>query len=181
MNAARKTIAWICIFSILFVGCYGSALIDPKGEEKERIYSDKIEYVITKDGTKREFVTPPAIMSNALVPKQSVSIPLSDVAQFNAGDGKGKIYMDRIQFIITKDSTKYEFDTPPKVSDDHIVGLALNKSTSIPLSDVSQVCVTKFKAAETVLLSVAVAGLLYLIIAEALLVHDMNEVINQGK
>lgn len=120
-------------------------------------------------------------MSNALVPKQSVSIPLSDVAQFNAGDGKGKIYMDRIQFIITKDSTKYEFDTPPKVSDDHIVGLALNKSTSIPLSDVSQVCVTKFKAAETVLLSVAVAGLLYLIIAEAVLVHDMNEVINQAK
>ncbi len=84
MNRTGKTIAWVCIFSTLFVGCYSSALIDPKGEEKDKIYSDQIQFVVTNDGTKYEFDTPPTITKNAIVgmvKAKEVSIPLSEVSE----------------------------------------------------------------------------------------------------
>lgn len=95
METATKTIAWVCISSTLFVGCYSSMLIDPKG------------------------------------------------------DGRDKIYSDRIRYVVTKDSTKYVFATPPTVSNDAIVGVANNESVSIPLSSVSEVYVTKSEPGKT--------------------------------
>ncbi len=95
MKTVTKAVAWACIFSTLLMGCYSSMMIDPKG------------------------------------------------------DGRDKIYSDRIRYVVTKDSTKYVFATPPTVSNDAIVGVANNDSVSIPLSSVSEVYVTKSEPAKT--------------------------------
>ena len=82
MNAAGKTVAWLCVFSILFCGCYSSAIIYPTGNEKDGMYSGNIQSILTKDGTRYEFDFSPAISNNAIVGavnNKSVSIPLSDV------------------------------------------------------------------------------------------------------
>jgi hypothetical protein len=159
MKRTSKMVAWLCIFSILLMGCYTSTLIDPKGDDKEQMNSHNIEYVITKDGIKHEFETPPAIVNNAIVPTVSVSIPYTNVARFYSGDGKDRVSLEKVRFIVTQDSTKYEFDTPPTMSHQFIVGLALIKSASIPLSDVSEVCTTEFDRLSTVMLVIVGAGL----------------------
>jgi hypothetical protein len=151
MKTTCKIIAVACIFSTLFMGCYSSGLIEPTGDERDKMYSDNIEYVILKDGTKHEFYTPPSITNDVIVgkTKHSVSIPLSDVATFYTGDEREQMYINKIRFITTKDSTKYEFATPPTMSSDNIiVGVAL-KETSLALSDVSQVYLTKFSYIKT--------------------------------
>lgn len=90
MIGAGKAAAWLCIISSLHMGCYSSALIDPAGNEKDKVYTDTIKMVITKDGTKYEFVETPTIASNAVVGtvnvrlsegimKKQVTIPLSDI------------------------------------------------------------------------------------------------------
>ena len=101
MKGVGKIVAWLCIFSTLFTGCYSSAMIDPTGEEKEKMYSGEIQVVITKQGTKYWFEKPPTIVNDAIVGEakiyrssgpvtEKVSIALSDVEQvkveeFNAG------------------------------------------------------------------------------------------------
>jgi len=90
MNCTIRIVAGLCIFSTLFTGCYSSALIDPTGDEKDRIYTDNIKMVISKDGTKYEFDPPATVGSNAIVGTakirvsegyitKQVSIPMSDV------------------------------------------------------------------------------------------------------
>jgi hypothetical protein len=101
MNTAGKAVAWTCIFSTLLVGCTSSAMIDPAGSEKERVYTDSIKMVITRDGTKYEFDPPATVVSNAIVGTvkipveagsmtKQISIPLSEVvrvqvSEFSAG------------------------------------------------------------------------------------------------
>ena len=93
-------VTWTCIFSMLHMGCYSAALIDPAGPEKDSVYTDKIKGVVTKDGTKYDFDEPAKIVSNAVVGSvkipmspgytlKEVTIPLSEiekvqVSQFNA-------------------------------------------------------------------------------------------------
>jgi hypothetical protein len=84
MNTASKSLAWICIYSTLFMGCYSSALISPTGEDKDKMYSGRIESIITKDGLKYEFDIPPVLSNGAFVgvdEKGAVSIPLSEVSE----------------------------------------------------------------------------------------------------
>ena len=67
MKGVGRVVAWTCIFSTLFMGCYSSVLIDPTGEEKEKMYSGEIQAVITKQGTKYWFEKPPTIVNDAIV------------------------------------------------------------------------------------------------------------------
>jgi hypothetical protein len=67
MTATMKIIACICIFNTLFMGCYSSAMISPTGEDKDLIYTNKIETILTKDSTKVAFDSPPVVLSSAVV------------------------------------------------------------------------------------------------------------------
>jgi hypothetical protein len=82
MNAAVKSVAWLCVFSVLLWGCYSSATIFATGNEKEQMYSGTIQAILTKDGMRYEFDFSATISNNAIVgavKNKSVSIPLSDV------------------------------------------------------------------------------------------------------
>ena len=92
MNMTAKLVAWACIFSILITGCYNSVMVEPTGEGKEKIYSDRVSCVITKDGTEYEFEKAPTIVNDTIVgevkipmepgfTRKEVSIPLSNVAE----------------------------------------------------------------------------------------------------
>jgi hypothetical protein len=83
MNRPGKPVAWICLFSVLSMGCYSSALIDPKGDERDKMYSGEIEYVVMKDSTKYMFDRTPEIVKDSIVGTaqcRQVSLPLVDVA-----------------------------------------------------------------------------------------------------
>lgn len=89
MKRGSTIVAWTSIFSTLFMGCYSSAMIDPAGEERERITSSRIDSVLSKDGTMYEFQTQPTVTSEAIVGeakvrpsglKRVVSVPVSEVA-----------------------------------------------------------------------------------------------------
>jgi hypothetical protein len=67
LNKAAPAVAWICICSTLLMGCYTTMLIDTKGDEKGKFYSNRIEYVITKEGRKYVFETPPSIRNDTIV------------------------------------------------------------------------------------------------------------------
>jgi hypothetical protein len=71
MNPAGKSIAWICICSTLFMGCYSSAMISTIGEDRGLIYTNTIETVITKDSTECKFDSPPVVVSDTTVRKRS--------------------------------------------------------------------------------------------------------------
>jgi hypothetical protein len=161
MKTISKAVAWACIVSTLFMGCYSSALIDPKGDEREKIYSGDIEYVIKKDGTKQVFTKhvffahyfaahPTVITDTIRVPvKKTVLIPRSDVVRTYAGseqDGS-----EGVLFVVTKDSARYPLAFPYTYVGDSLVGPTLIKSFPIPLSDVAQVSVSRVDALRTVL------------------------------
>lgn len=55
MNATMKLTAWICKFSSGLLGCTSTTLIQPEGENGEKLSSGEIESVVMKDGTKYEF------------------------------------------------------------------------------------------------------------------------------
>ncbi len=91
VNTTGRIVAWTCIFSTLLMGCYSSVLIDPAGDEKEKMYSNDITSVLTKDGKKYDFENPPVVINDTIagvakgsryaqVKKEETSIPHSDVA-----------------------------------------------------------------------------------------------------
>jgi hypothetical protein len=102
LNTIGKIVTGVCIFSTLFVGCYSSVLVDPTGDEKDKIYKNNIEMVLTKNGTLYKFDSLARVDSNAIVgmamiqggkdiKAKQVSIPLSDiqrvqVSQFNTAN-----------------------------------------------------------------------------------------------
>ena len=95
MKKARETVAWVCVFSILFMGCYSSALVNPTGHKKEELYSGNIEYVVTNDGSKYVFDSSPTISENAIVGMsnhKAVSIPLSEVR---------RVYLTKLDPLVT--------------------------------------------------------------------------------
>jgi hypothetical protein len=91
MEKTGRAVAWICMFSTLLVGCYTSAAIDP-GAQKERMYSERITYIVTKDSTMYKFnYSPPTIhpeylrgMADFRTPKgnstREVILPLANIA-----------------------------------------------------------------------------------------------------
>ncbi|HXX62883.1 MAG TPA: hypothetical protein VEO56_03715 [Bacteroidota bacterium] len=92
MTPGRNAVTWSCICSSLFMGCYGQALIDPRGDEKARIYSERIEYVILKDSTRCDFDRPPFVGRDFIVGQvngEQKSIPISDVKVAGASRANG--------------------------------------------------------------------------------------------
>ena len=84
MNATMKLTAWICIFSAGLLSCTSTTLIQPEGENQEKLSSGEIESVVMKDGTKYEFEgnqkgTVVAGMVRGISGGKAVAIPLSDV------------------------------------------------------------------------------------------------------
>jgi len=90
MKKGGKVVAWVCIFSTVIMGCYSSAMIEPTGANKERVYSGEIHYLVTKDSTRYWFEKPPAIVKDTIVGEanfyrgrglttEKVSIPYSNV------------------------------------------------------------------------------------------------------
>jgi hypothetical protein len=82
MNRITKTVSWVSIFSTLFMGCYTSTLIDPTGDDKGKIDSEKILYVVTNDNMKYRFQEPPRIVNDSIigiVNGKEVTLPMSDV------------------------------------------------------------------------------------------------------
>jgi hypothetical protein len=83
MKKVGVTVSWVCVFSTLSMGCYSSALIDPRGNEKDKLSPGTIEYVIMNDSTKCEFDNAPIIVKDAIIGQMNgkeVTLPLSDVA-----------------------------------------------------------------------------------------------------
>jgi hypothetical protein len=66
------------------VGGYSSAVVDPSGNEKQKVYSSEIEYIITKDSTKYVFDGAPVIAKDSIagtVEGKQVSIRVAQVAR----------------------------------------------------------------------------------------------------
>jgi hypothetical protein len=94
MEKTGNAVACLSILSTLCMGCYSSALIEPTAAEMENIYTDHIDYVVTKDGKKYDFEEPPVVTNDTIsgrwttsawrfVRSKEVSIPLSDVAEIS--------------------------------------------------------------------------------------------------
>ena len=155
MTRARKATACVCVFSVLYMGCYTPALIDPSGQEKKKIYAtDEVYYVITKDSTKYVFDYPPVITNDTIIGQVTkeigteVSIPLSDLAQ--VGESKS----GNIQYVVTKAGTKYTFENTPAIINRAIVGetepiASLPVKVAIPVSDVIEASISEFNAEKT--------------------------------
>jgi hypothetical protein len=112
-NATMKITAYNCICSTLFIGCYSSAMITLTGDDKEKMYTGRIHFIITKDGTKYEFDTLPMISNDSFAEEATnklVSIPLSEM----------------------------------------VIGISGGKEVAIPLSDVDKVLVHKFDTGRTI-------------------------------
>jgi len=170
MKTTGKVTAWLCIFSSLLMGCYSSALIVPSGEDKERIQSHDIAFVVLKDGRKDVFDEPPAIIGDTIVGQINkvigsieVRIPTSDVTQcYESQSGK-------IVRIATKAGTNYIFENPPAFVGKSIVGEAREKAmrpmrVSLAVSDVAEVGVKKFNAGATVGLVVCTSAIVGMVV-----------------
>jgi hypothetical protein len=84
MQRGIATVACVLVFSVLFMGCYSSAMVDPAGSDGGSMYAGSIEFVVTKDGTKHVFDIPATVVNNAIVGTSNgkpVSIPMSDVSK----------------------------------------------------------------------------------------------------
>lgn len=101
MKRAGKILAWVCIFSTLFMGCYTSFLTEPTGLEKQKPEPIKVKTVVTKDGTVYRF-DPPAMADSTeivgVVNGKQVSIPLSDVESVTTSSGRTSVILGLIVF-----------------------------------------------------------------------------------
>jgi hypothetical protein len=146
MERASQRFAWICIFGTVLWGCYTSTVVEPIGEGKDRMLSHRILYVVTKDSIKYVFDNAPSIINDTIVNEFRL-IPISHVAYASIGDKdkSEKILPARISYLVTKDGTRYDFDTPPSTINGHIVGDLANasgdttrsRSVAIPLAEVA--------------------------------------------
>jgi hypothetical protein len=100
MKRTGKIVAWLCILSTFFTGCYSSVLVKPDGNEKAKIYSNYIKYAIAKEGTKYIFEKPPAIVNDTIVGDAKVKVaegmmmtrvamPVSDVVEASVLEKSG--------------------------------------------------------------------------------------------
>ena len=89
-----ESVVWACIFSVLFVGCYSSTMIEPRGDEREEmyaLYAKTIRKVVTKEGTTYLFGKtslfrdePTTIANDSIVgysDGKRVSIPFPEVSE----------------------------------------------------------------------------------------------------
>ena len=91
MKPKGKTVMLIGVFSILLTGCYSSTMIDPRGDEQEKMYTKTIKKVVTKEGTTYLFGKsslfrdePTTIVKDSIVgysDGKRVSLPLSEASE----------------------------------------------------------------------------------------------------
>jgi hypothetical protein len=143
MQEAGKGVAWICIFSMLFLGCYSSTIVEPTDNGKVRLLSNRILYVVTNDGVKYTFDKAPCVVNDTIC-GEFRSIPISNVSYASIAD-KDRTLPARIDYVVTKDGTRYDFESPPTLVKDNIVGelehapadSTRSWSIAIPLSEVA--------------------------------------------
>jgi hypothetical protein len=100
----------------------------------------------------------------------------SSVAIDHQGAERGKMYSERVKYVLTRDSTRYEFNySAPEISDNFILGVAdfrtakgsVTRQVLIPLTDVVTVGVREFQPSATafavICIPVAIAAIGYLI------------------
>jgi len=90
MNVTKLT-AWICIFTSGLLGCTSTTLIQPEGENQEKLNTAQIESVVTKDGKRYEFEgnqkgTSAAGMVRGMVDGKAVAIPLSEIDKMQVSE-----------------------------------------------------------------------------------------------
>ena len=81
-------------------------------------------------------------------------------------NGEGKLPSGKIFSVVTKDSTRYQFDTPATAVGDSIVGkvgistegVATKQRVSIPVTDVAYTSLKIYRPASTIVLVIAVAS-----------------------
>lgn len=124
MKRVIKVVAIVCIFSTLFMGCYSSTLIDPRGEERNRIYEGEIRSVVTKEGAKYEFEIPPTIANDAIVgvirtlpgpTAHQVSIPISEVAEVSVSEFSTEQTVRAGVLVLAIAGTILFLTNPPKI------------------------------------------------------------------
>jgi|GEM_PF-3087648 len=142
-----KLLSVILSFAILFAGCYSSELIDLNGKGRQEnhsteqgAYSSVIEYVVTRDGKKFHFVTPPTIVKDSIGNIRSTEIDyviLKDGKKCTFEKltgtvitpiGKVKANSTAIDYVITKDGDVYLFEGTTAVVNDTIVGVLKAKA-----------------------------------------------------
>ncbi len=159
MKTAGKAVAWVCIFSTTFMGCYTSALIDPRGTEKDKIYSGRIESVTMNDGREYVFDPSPTTVDDSIVgivKGKQVSIPLSDVIY-------QKEEPPRHTCVIVEGGRTYLFENGPVVLNDSIIGMLNGNRASLLISDVEKVEVRDLKLSESATFALISVGSLALI------------------
>jgi hypothetical protein len=86
------------------MGCYSSALIDPAGNEREKMYTMNIERIVTKGGIEYTFDSPAVADSSVITgigriyrgKNELVTIPAPKIAQvyaFNSKPGEAILYV----------------------------------------------------------------------------------------
>jgi hypothetical protein len=194
MGKTRKAVAWISIVSTLWMGCYSSALIEPTADEKENIHTDRINFVVAKDGKKYEFEKPPVVVNDTIVGgrtkftwrtkvnEEETLIPDSDVAWVELSPS------GKTECVVTKAGAMYTYEAPPTRVSGAYVGKAtfldygplVMEQVSIPLSDVAEISVSRVNSGGTrtlIILGLSVA----VIAATAAFVADRVRLGLQGK
>ena len=114
MKTVNRFVAWICLFSTTVMGCYTTSLIEPTGNERQRIERGEIIRVVMKDGTRYKFDKPAILVEGAIIGqteiKQSdgeyssreVSLPITDVAEVHLSehDGVKTAVLGRVIFAV---------------------------------------------------------------------------------
>jgi hypothetical protein len=165
MERTGKVAASIGLVSTLLMGCYSPVLTEPTAAEKDNMYADHIEYVVTKDEKKYEFAEPPTIINDTIaggratftwrrkVNEEVTSIPHSDVAWVQ----KTACWLGYKEHVVTKAGLKYRYEEQPTLLNGAYVGkgtfegyvpLTVDRA-SIPLSDVAQTSVSRYNAVKT--------------------------------
>jgi hypothetical protein len=83
------------------------------------------------------------------------------------GVDRKKIFSGAIDYVIMKDDTKYEFEMPPTIVKESIIGLVearvnggiVTKQVSLPLSDVMYVHISELHPVDTALAVVGIIAL----------------------
>ena len=161
MNITTKITVYICISSTLFTGCYSSAMISTAGKDRDLIYTNTIETVITKDSTECKFDSPPVVVSDTTVTKRFVSIPRVNVSDMYTKESSSFVFVD------TNDDSTYQFDTRPIISmgsysgevTDYllysvVIGDTGGVLVAIPFDQIDKVQLSKFSTGRTIVFGV---------------------------
>ncbi len=174
MNPLARFAGWLSIPGALTLGCYSTSLIQPSEHQGESLSSGEIQYLVLKDGTMVSFDAPPKVVHDTVITLRSVEVPilLSDVAHNIVLDPPATGPAVRTHIIVTKDSTRHQFSTPPRLEGDSLMVGIQEKVVRIPASDISEASVkTRTVAGYVALAVVAAVGIASLILIVGVAAH----------